>query len=584
MKKIIWLVILLALFTFTFFACDYMDLPTEIIQPSPIIPHIHAWTEIRITEYPTCTEKGTRKGTCTCGETTTWDIDALGHTPIVDKAVAPTCSVAGLTEGKHCSACSEILIAQETVPSLPHTPGAEATCTTSQYCTVCYTELDMAWGHWEVIDAAISPTCTEPGLTEGAHCGVCAEVLQAQVAVDPRGHTPGTAATCVRPQQCRACSTVLNPAKGHTLVNTSKIFWNEEVYCVDCHTECAPACGIVACLSFDELNMYANGLKVADAFTPGASILWDKDTTVENPSIDTIRFWGWVGTIEQIGQFGYRINNGAAVFDDGWTVEAETAVVNTALFMGASYVSRMEIMIPVAELTETSTVTVLYQDCDGAITMLERFTVRIVYPDYEVNADGITCTVTGIGDCEGAEIVIPEYIDGYRVTAIKSTAFRDCTDIISVTIPDGVTSIGSSAFRNCTGLRSIVIPDSVTSIGGWAFSGCTGLISVALGQGVTVIGEYAFQDCSGLTSFTIPDGVSDLDYGIFDDCSSLSFVVIPDSVTSMSSNTFTGCDSLTFIQFEGTVSQWNAIKKVWKWNMYIPATAVVCSDGSVKLF
>ncbi|MBR5124640.1 MAG: leucine-rich repeat domain-containing protein, partial [Clostridia bacterium] len=71
--------------------------------------------------------------------------------------------------------------------------------------------------------------------------------------------------------------------------------------------------------------------------------------------------------------------------------------------------------------------------------------------------------------------VIPD--DG-SVKVIQGSAFRGCTDLTSITIPDSVTSIGKYAFRYCTGLMSITIPDSVTYIGDWAFQGCTSLTDI----------------------------------------------------------------------------------------------------------
>ena len=83
------------------------------------------------------------------GVPTVWHIPTV----VIDEAVAATCTATGLTEGKHCSVCNEVLVAQTTVPSL---------------------------GHTEVIDEAVAPTCTETGLTEGKHCSVCGETLVVQ--------------------------------------------------------------------------------------------------------------------------------------------------------------------------------------------------------------------------------------------------------------------------------------------------------------------------------------------------------------------------------------------------------------------
>ena len=133
----------------------------------------------------------------------------------------------------------------------------------------------------------------------------------------------------------------------------------------------------------------------------------------------------------------------------------------------------------------------------------------------------------------------------YSVTSIGNNAFRGCTGLTSVTIPNSVTSIGSRAFAGCTGLTSVTIPNSVTYIGGYAFEFCSGLTSVTIGNSVTSIGEKAFAGCTGLTSVTIGNSVTSIGNWAFYGCSGLTSVTIPNSVTSIGNWAFSGCTGLT---------------------------------------
>ncbi len=115
---------------------------------------------------------------------------------------------------------------------------------------------------------------------------------------------------------------------------------------------------------------------------------------------------------------------------------------------------------------------------------------------------------------------------------IGDYAFKNCSDLTSLTLPSSVTRIGDYAFYNCSGLTSLTLPSSVTRIGDYAFYNCSGLTSLTLPSSVTSIGEFAFRYCSGLTSLTIPSGVTSIGMSAFEYCSSLTSLTLPSSVTS----------------------------------------------------
>ena len=141
--------------------------------------------------------------------------------------------------------------------------------------------------------------------------------------------------------------------------------------------------------------------------------------------------------------------------------------------------------------------------------------------------------------------------DGNNVSVSKGTNTpsgdieipSEVTDSESGT-PYTVTSIGSSAFLNCSDLTSVTIPESVESIGYMAFRGCTGLTSINIPKSVISIADYAFSNCSNLTTINISEGVINIQNDVFSNCSNLTTINIPESVTSIGDRVFNGCRSL----------------------------------------
>ena len=151
---------------------------------------------------------------------------------------------------------------------------------------------------------------------------------------------------------------------------------------------------------------------------------------------------------------------------------------------------------------------------------------------YELNKEGTGVVIEGyLG--KDVEVIIPEVIKTFPVVSIDGYAFSD-SGLESITIPDSVKTIGEKAFRECanlktvtlgegverignyafssSGLESITIPDSVKVIESYAFYDCRNLKTVILGKGVEIISESAFSFCLNLTTFNILT-IRKIDYG-----------------------------------------------------------------------
>ncbi|MCI6323973.1 MAG: leucine-rich repeat protein [Bacteroidales bacterium] len=140
------------------------------------------------------------------------------------------------------------------------------------------------------------------------------------------------------------------------------------------------------------------------------------------------------------------------------------------------------------------------------------------------------------------------------LTTIGRAAFCGCPSLTSITLPNSVTSIGNYVFHDCSALTSITLPNSVTSIGEEAFSGCSSLTSITIPNSVTSIGDCAFTDCSSLTSVTLPNSVTRIGSVTFRSCYSLTSITIPNSVTSIGYQAFAWCTSLTSITIPNSVT------------------------------
>ena len=188
--------------------------------------------------------------------------------------------------------------------------------------------------------------------------------------------------------------------------------------------------------------------------------------------------------------------------------------------------------------------------------------VNYTYNSYDLNNS--EAKVSSSPDASGDIKLLPSFFiedKEYQVVSISDNAFKNCSNITSVAIPEGIKTIGKGAFWDCTNMISIEIPSSITSIRTYAFYGCknirnlyisdlTAWCKIGFGDDFSNPFQFSYVDSSNrhlylngkeLTDIEIPEDIDEL-YGYIFCRLNFNSVTIPSSLKLFRSNVFYQCN------------------------------------------
>lgn len=207
----------------------------------------------------------------------------------------------------------------------------------------------------------------------------------------------------------------------------------------------------------------------------------------------------------------------------------------------------------------------------------------------EISGTGAVEDFSSASDAPWYGQIVRQVVIHEGITEIGSYAFRSCTKLTSVTLPDSLEAIGVSAFEGCSALKTITVGTGLRSVEEYAFQDCTALTGVyitdadawcrvnfasynsspmyyakalylngqpisgvlELSAGVTKVPKYAFYGCEGITELKLSDSVTVIESDAFTYCSGLTSANLGSGVTKIESGAFSYCTNLISVTMDG---------------------------------
>lgn len=641
-RKVFISLLFVVLFANAFVACDNSN-GTPPPDPSTCQ---HSFSEWVTTKPATCKETGTKIKTCTiCAfEVTNTISKSYTHTEVIDKAVAPTCTATGLTEGKHCSVCNKIIVAQTTINKLQHDKIVDdaipATCTEpglteGMHCGVCgeilITQKTInALNHAVVQDEAVAPTCTQTGLTEGTHCSRCDQVFVAQTVLEKLGHIEvideAVAPTCTRAgltegKHCSRCNTSLVSqmvvsALGHVEIidlgtepSCTQTGLTEGKHCAECGETI-----IVQAIIPQAPHEYVN------YFCLHCNVLIDKNELI---SSENNRHAEYVAFCEESIELHTkeaerlkRVYGITKVSEEAGYYRGVLTEINTNIENLKDNISYYQ----AKEKWDGRDYSSMIKKCrDNLAKEQERKTLYERYLSIAVQQDEATV----YRQCLTEEQT--RHIDNLRMIDITHNCLQNGHTNIVVDSARNAScgQIGLSEGSHCADCNIIIIEQVKTPPLGHSFDsfrnkcaicgipepttgltylfqsdtneyildfhgGCTAsnvvIADIRTGYPVTAIAEKAFYKIQTINSLYVPENITSIgDYAFFR-CEKLHTVSLPSTLKSIGNMAFYNCEKLTRINYGGTIAQWKEIEKVSGWDAWTAEYTVYCTDGTISKY
>jgi hypothetical protein len=540
----------------------------------------------------------------------TEDPSTCKHTKdVVLPAVEATCYKSGYTEGRMCSDCGTMLIEQEVVVKLPHTPeiipSEQSTCIAHGHgagskCSVCHEvlvtpeELPLA-DHTPYTVPETRSTCIEQGTSSYYKCSVCKTNITSPSRLplsehDFSGFIEGAEATCTTNgfssvHYCIFCGTneseiITYPALGHlefevhpaTEPTCTSVGYTAEIGCDRCgytiqareeipmteHTRVEIAGKASTCAEAG----YTAGYKCGECGT----VLVEQEPLPmiahTYVSMETV-----VADCDTRGRVG-----GTECSECGAIGTSPTYSPSLGHYYGEKFTAKCD-------------------RCGSYYVLANNL-------EFTLNDRG-NYSVSSIGTCDHESIIIPATRSNCNIDEIKSGAIQS-DDVETILVGSNVRIIYSEAIKNCPNLKAVFITASVTHTSLRMFSNCPNLTDIYLqfkegylpetwdplwtvglpegctihylpedavlygfnyelnsaGNGYAVTGlaydnsqDHIFHipaKHNGLPVTEIADGAFKSKYGIYE-------IYIPNSVTTIGDSAFEWCYDLTKVIFNGDI-------------------------------